>query len=37
MPRVAEALRFLRHGTCGYYATCPVEAVVRIGEQVYLI
>ncbi|HEY3110829.1 MAG TPA: hypothetical protein VGL23_18875 [Chloroflexota bacterium] len=36
-PRVAEALRFLRHGTRGYYATCPVEAVVRIGALVYLI
>ena len=35
--RLVEALRFLRHGTRGYYATCPLEAVVRVGELVYLI
>jgi MOSC domain len=36
-PRVGEALRFLRHGTRGYYATCPAEAVVRVGDLVYLV
>jgi hypothetical protein len=36
-PRVGEALRFLRHGTRGYYATCPLEAVVRVGDLVNLV
>jgi hypothetical protein len=36
-PRLVEALRFLRHGTRGYYATCPVDAVVRVGDLVYLV
>ena len=35
--RVAEALRFLRHGTRGYYATCLAEAIVRLGDRVYLL
>jgi MOSC domain-containing protein YiiM len=35
-PRIADALRFLRHGTRGYYATVAAEAVVRLGDPVYL-
>lgn len=35
--RLVEALRFLRHGTRGYYATCPLEAVVRVGDLVYQV